>query len=317
MSYTHRPVPGAQGSPSPVLIEYAEAAQSGPAALAKLPPLGPSRLASLACGYTNPTPDLLTYPHRLRANSYCCMCRTPLFEGNWVQSHQKSFDAAFNLKTELMDNTPWVCVHCIIVWSADFTSDPLASALYCADGVFGLKRNTDIAAMLKNPPKGPFLATFLTTKQAHLVWRAPVCWDASEIQVRFGSEVLSVPVKPTFEALAAWRVLVQMGRDAGLKPAPAVTDAKMKASRLGEIHPSYIQLAREAGREDCITAISGLSSGQWWALNALRQSDDDAPAEMFCLRTPQGQTFERPTLAQLAAEEEANAANASQDQEEG
>lgn len=222
---------------------------------------------------------------RLSRTALCAMCARQIPAGELATHGQGLFDAGFNNKHELAAGASVVCGHCMALWGRAFMQTH-SKTWACSKGVFKFASSRDQARLLFEPPQEPFVAILSTSKQQHLIWRTPVTYDGQRmIYVRRGDEVLSIRRELLInDALPAWSALLEMMAAQGMKGLPAVLDRELLASHMGQVRRDVAARAAERGLKDRVQLLNRLSTGEWWALNVLRQFDRQAlVAEPFAM----------------------------------
>lgn len=217
--------------------------------------------------------------------THCVMCAAPLAEGdraNPVTSN--TFGDAFNNKLDLRALTgTHVCGDCQVLWSKDWLQK-YSKTFACAQGVFKLASNDDVAAFLLTPPEPPFCAIYSTRQQQHMIWRTPVSLSQDYFVVRLDGDLLTIRRPVLMDALAAYKhaehlmatVLLE-GRKKALKGPAALFDRQLESSSMGMLRSDVEALLRQTGDTWVIEKLHALSIGEWWALNVLRFADADNP----------------------------------------
>lgn len=242
-------------------------------------PLTSSALYARAAGLAPATVSVTT------EDSHCAMCAAELPLGTPANPvTKKTFDDAFNNKLDLRARSgKYVCGHCEVLWSKDWLQK-YSKTYACDAGVFKLASNEHLAGFFLAPPEPPFCAIFSTKQQQHLIWRTPVSLSRDYFFVRVDDEVLTIRRPHLMEGLRAFRhaehvmattPLKRMGRK--LKPPAAIMSRELAVTIMGSVRHEVIELMRETGNDWVVSALHALSSGEWWALNAIRFSDADAP----------------------------------------
>lgn len=213
-------------------------------------------------------------------SSTCAMCADTILVGDLCTPAKGQFTDAFNNKLDLVEGARTVCGHCGPLWTKDWLQK-YSKTYACADGVFKLASNEDMASFLFNPPPAPFVAILSTTQQQHLIWRTPVNYNQERIVIRMGDELLVIRRKLLLEeALPAWTSLCTLMKEQGLKGMPATLDRELARFSMGVVRKDVAERAEALGLVAAVATLNKLSQGEWWALNVARQFDAEAISKL-------------------------------------
>lgn len=218
-------------------------------------------------------------------DSHCAMCAAVLPMGTPANPvTKKTFDDSFNNKLDLRARSGrYVCGDCEVLWAKDWLQK-YSKTYACDRGVFKLASNEHLAGFFLDPPEPPFCAIFSTKQQQHMIWRTPVSLSRDFLFVRVDDEVVTIRRPVLMQGLAAFHhaertmkttALARTGRK--LQPPAALMSRELATATMGALRTDVIELLRQTGDLWAIQALHALSIGEWWALNAMRHFDPEAP----------------------------------------
>ena len=218
-------------------------------------------------------------------DSFCVMCGTSITAGSAANPLSKStFDAAFNNRLDLRAPTGrYVCGACDSLWTTDWLQK-YSKTFATSQGVYKFASNDQQAALLLNPPAPPFCVIFNTRQQQHMIWRTPVSLSRDFYVVRVDGDVLTIRQAKLLDAWRAYQhaltvmadtPLARTGRK--LKPPAAIFDRELGHRAMGTLRTDVMELLTETGNAWVIDLLHGLSMGEWWALNVIRNYNPDSP----------------------------------------
>lgn len=144
------------------------------------------------------------------------------------------------------------------------------AAVVTKDHVYPIHKDVHKAWAFTTPPDGPFLVTHSSSTMQHLAWRTPVTLDNRLMTVRFGPNLFTVRPAAIRKALAICDAM-----NSGTDPwrSPLILDRKATRLNQGQL----TQHGKANLAEDDAQFLSGLSSGEYWALAYLMHSKRPVP----------------------------------------
>jgi CRISPR type IV-associated protein Csf1 len=133
-----------------------------------------------------------------------------------------------------------------------------------------------MARFLLNPPQPPFAAVFSTRQKQMMVFRTPLNWSREVIVLRYDDEMLLIRLAKVREAAVAWREIEALvghafGKEKAIKPPVGILSMTLQAAEIGCLRGDVVERLRRLGRDDLVTALDGLSTGEAWALASIVQ----------------------------------------------
>ncbi len=210
----------------------------------------------------------------------CCMCGVHLHVGDLF--NKASFSAKFTDDVDMaVRGGHFICGDCSTLMGAV----GLRESGY---GVFSVgerrpfRKWADIADVLVNPPKPPFVACYATSKNQHMAWRAPVNYSQEAYRVRVGARSLLIRRQRLLDAPAICeRVANAISSASGKKPPKSAALRKtlphpfvslasdLKDTLHGLLKPSVMEVLKSAAYPEVASDVQWLRTltvGETWAL---------------------------------------------------
>ena len=237
-------------------------------------PVSPSRIAIEALGIApEGAPS--------KVDGCCAMCGTHISVGDIC--------APLRISQKFVDENCFaapgskiICGACASLQGKDALSSTWQGVLSMA-GARPFARWMEIKASLLDPPEPPFVAVYGTSRQQHMVWRAPISYSRELFYVRVGMENLLIRraiLQPALAASSRLRSRLEEDRAARKKPkrvaassviphAFARLSSDLKDVAHGGLNPAILAAtwAKEKPYTDDIALLRSLTLGETWAMN--------------------------------------------------
>lgn len=227
--------------------------------------------------------------HTAPIDTQCMACGSPIPEGTPCNTWeiQTTFNDIPHLKNR---NTGLVCQDCSVTVIGQSKPKGIMNKLilqkhvvYSREGTRVIGKRAAFAHCLLNPPNPPFVMTYGTAKQQHLVWKAPVSYSKEYFFIQYGNTTwpirrqVIINAKLIIEQLRDLMVENDMKVDKSKTPMFVNTSFDLSSENFGQFRDDVLNLAFKNEQVHlCIKTLKQLKFGELWAALLISVFEPDA-----------------------------------------